>query len=191
MHRSSVLSPLATAAFAIRRHLPPPLGTAHAKSTSSPPQSPPLKEAPRHHSSLLFSLGEELQSPFVVRFLSLPASAHPAVSCPPPSFHAGPRKCPGAPRPHQLPRAALSRPESSFSPPPVPCSTAAPFHGEHLVPAIFLQSSRASSCPLLVLSRRNIGSRRTPEPLLADHLHRRNIGSRRPSEPVPVDHLLH
>jgi hypothetical protein len=87
-----------------------------------------------YSSFLLFLPGEKLQPPFLVRFLSSPASARPAASRPPPSFHAGPRKRSGAPRPHQLPRAASTRPKSSFSPPPFP---APPPLGEYPSPAVF------------------------------------------------------
>jgi hypothetical protein len=71
------------------------------------------------------------------------------ASRPPPSFPTYSCKHSG-PQPHQLPRAASSRLESSFSLSPVPCSATAPFFGECPHRPSFCQSTCGSSFPLFV-----------------------------------------
>jgi hypothetical protein len=93
------------------------------------------------------------------RSTTSPAAARSAAPRPPPSSPMSSRKRPGAPRAHQPAQATRSSLYCRFSRLPVPYSAAAPFCGEHLVPAIFVQTSHALICPLLVRSRRIIGSK--------------------------------
>jgi hypothetical protein len=81
------------------------------------------------------------------RSTTSPAAARSAAPRPPPSSPMSSRKRPGAPRAHQPAQATRSSLYCRFSRLPVPYSAAAPFCGEHLVPAIFVQTSHALICP--------------------------------------------
>jgi hypothetical protein len=59
--------------------------------------------------------------------MGLPATTHSASSCPPPSCQAGACSLHHTPRSRRIHRAPRSHPHSMFSPPPVPCSSTAPF----------------------------------------------------------------
>jgi hypothetical protein len=102
-----------------------------ASSLSFPVQTPYPRIVVGHSSSLVIG-----------RFTaSRPPSSFPTNSC----KHSGPQ-------PHQLPRAASSRLESSFSLSSVPCSATAPFFGECPPRPSFCQSTCGSSFPLFVWS---------------------------------------